>query len=246
MKQKIFAAFVSILAAALLAVSGCGKGGGKTVDVGLEENPSTGYTWSYTAEPAGVLTQTETRYIQPNTGAAGAPGKRVWSFAPEQNGTVTLTFLYSQSWEGGSQGETRVYRFQVAGGVPTLLSEETIPAPSYVEQLMRLDNVFLEDGIIIAEAVYLKSEDRSETVDGATLYYEELTEIDGRTHTLIVSPDAYVDFSEDLGPETMEIRPDELPGRFAELDQSWGVRGLNYIAVIADDTITSLTFYYTE
>ncbi len=74
----------------------------------LEENPSTGYRWTYTIEPAGLATESARESFN---GAAqpmvGAPVDTVWKFKAEAEGEVVLTYLYYRPWE---KPETAVKR----------------------------------------------------------------------------------------------------------------------------------------
>lgn len=238
-RKRMIACVCCLLAA--LCVCGCAKGG-KAVKIELDENPTTGYSWKYTMSQEGVLTEKENVYQKPTTGLMGAGGKHTWSFLPAGDGEVELTFVYAQSWAGGARGESRVYRYRVEKGEITLLSEEIVPAPVFLEQLVRIDNVYLRDGAVVADVVYLESNVQTEKEDGVDMVYETFTEVDGVTHTLIVSADAIVDFSEDFGPNTIEIAPEDFPERFEQVN----IDGILYRMTAEDDTITALTFYYVQ
>lgn len=87
----------------------------RTFTVTLEENPSTGYAWSFEANPAFKLIGTKT--IEPkgtDIGLVGAPVKKVWTFRAVQKGVFTLKFAYARSWEKGVAPEkTSEYIFFV-------------------------------------------------------------------------------------------------------------------------------------
>lgn len=115
---------VIMIALAAMAFFGCSNASesenaaDNTVTVALEENPSTGYTWSYTADKEGVLKEVNSEFIDENTdeNIAGAPGKRIYTFEAENDGTVTLTFEYKQDWEGGAEGQTYVVTYKIENG----------------------------------------------------------------------------------------------------------------------------------
>jgi inhibitor of cysteine peptidase len=68
--------------------------------VTLEENPSTGYTWQYTALPVDYVSESAKESFQTDPGAiVGAPVITVWKLGTVREGEVTLTFLYYRSWE---------------------------------------------------------------------------------------------------------------------------------------------------
>ena len=70
------------------------------VTVSLDENPSTGYGWQYTASEEGVLHLTADEYhSDAPAGIVGAGGIRSLSFTGLKAGTVVLTFTYLRPWE---------------------------------------------------------------------------------------------------------------------------------------------------
>ena len=125
MKAKKAAALLM----AIMMTAGCAAAmSSKTADftVELEENPTTGYRWSYTAEPADILIETGDEYIAPNkTGMVGASGMRVFTFEPQKDGEVTLSFGYLRSWENNPPVKTRVITGVVKDGVFEVVSDTT-------------------------------------------------------------------------------------------------------------------------
>ena len=79
---------------------------GTELIVNLAANPSTGFSWTQAAigTPA-VLTQTDSKYMAPETNAIGAAGNQVWTFSASQKGTTTVKMDYSRPWEGGEKAE---------------------------------------------------------------------------------------------------------------------------------------------
>ncbi|MDR0994211.1 MAG: protease inhibitor I42 family protein [Verrucomicrobiota bacterium] len=81
----------------------------------LEENPTTGYLWSYTMEPQGVLVETASAFETTGRGMAGAPGVRVFTLAPATEGDVVLRFELRRPWEADVPPlDTRTYRLSVS------------------------------------------------------------------------------------------------------------------------------------
>ena len=79
---------------------------GSELVVKLSSNPSTGYNWTDAAlGTAGVLTQTDSKYVAPTGGAVGAAGTQVWTFKASAKGITTVKADYSRPWEGGEKAE---------------------------------------------------------------------------------------------------------------------------------------------
>lgn len=85
---------------------------GDQLTVDLRSNPSTGFKWGeQTANNnPSVVRQVkyESRGPGPRPGGAspppGAPGTEVWTFEALKSGVATLSFSYSQAWQGGTKG----------------------------------------------------------------------------------------------------------------------------------------------
>ena len=80
---------------------------GDTFKLSLGANPTTGFSWSETAQidDAAVLQQTNHEYIAPAGDMPGASGKEVWEFATLKPGTTTVYLEYGRPWEGGEKAE---------------------------------------------------------------------------------------------------------------------------------------------
>ena len=85
-----------------------------TMVIELEENPSTGYTWSCSMMGTGRLRMKDDSFMQPEAELMGAPGIRRFEFAGEESGHVTLSFFYSRPWEDVSPARTIAYSVEVA------------------------------------------------------------------------------------------------------------------------------------
>ena len=81
---------------------------GGVLTVTLGSNPTTGFSWTETAQigdPA-ILQQTENKLLIPeNKGIVGAPGSQVFTFRALQKGTTTVKMDYSRPWAGDEKGE---------------------------------------------------------------------------------------------------------------------------------------------
>lgn len=126
MKRKLAIVFVMLTACAI--VGGCG-GSEKMVRIELEENVTTGFSWTCTNDNEDVLRIVKDKAVAANSKLAGAPGKHQWTFEAVGDGEAVLTFVYAQNWAGGMLGETRVYKYAVLNGKPTLVSETSIEPP---------------------------------------------------------------------------------------------------------------------
>ncbi len=118
---------LSFSLAALLSFIFSLSGGGNPnalLVITLNENPTTGYVWSYTMDKEGVIEETADDY-NTDSNLNGAPGKHTWQFAPLKDGTVTLTFTLSRPWETDSAPEqTKTFTYEVKGKV---ITEKTKP-----------------------------------------------------------------------------------------------------------------------
>ncbi len=91
---------------------------GKTFDIKLEQNDSTGYAWSYKADAqlkfvkeAEQDTASKSKDSDP---IVGAPTNKTWTFQASKPGTYKLTFKYERAWEQGAKpAKTVVYTVHV-------------------------------------------------------------------------------------------------------------------------------------
>jgi len=85
-------------------------GTGYELSVYLCSNPTTGFSWSESADISdkSVLQQTGHEFIAPENNEnpiAGAPGTEKWTFKANKKGTSTIKMEYGRPWEGGEKGE---------------------------------------------------------------------------------------------------------------------------------------------
>ena len=81
---------------------------GELLMVTLCSNPTTGFSWSETANisDASILEQVSHEYIAPQSGQSsqtGAAGQEVWVFKALEEGTTTVYMEYSRPWQGGEE-----------------------------------------------------------------------------------------------------------------------------------------------
>jgi len=66
----------------------------------LPSNPTTGYSWSISSEPASqTLKLISSKYIAPKSNLVGAPGQEVWLFRALGPGKTMFKLSYSRPFE---------------------------------------------------------------------------------------------------------------------------------------------------
>lgn len=88
------------------------------VEIGLPENPSTGYTWRVDSDNDGILKLEKSTYNDyiTNDNLLGQGGAHRWKYVPEAPGEVAITFTHARS--GDIKGEeTLVFVFNVDEGL---------------------------------------------------------------------------------------------------------------------------------
>lgn len=114
--NALFFAFVLILSFAACALlfpdgtSGAVSMEGKSLVITLEENPTTGFSWSHTNSDDTVLHLIKDGYIPESNDpdVVGGGGKHEYTFEGLKAGEVTLIFDYYKSWEGVEKAEEHV------------------------------------------------------------------------------------------------------------------------------------------
>ncbi len=88
-----------LLLLCMFLFTGCGMSSSK-MEVKLEGNPTTGYSWNYKIQDATVLKNVEEDYVQDeNDNMVGVGGVYIFDFEALKEGTTKITFNYSRSWE---------------------------------------------------------------------------------------------------------------------------------------------------
>ena len=81
----------------------------ETVQLTVEANPSTGYSWNKTfSEDCSVALVKEDSKNLGEEGVIGAPIRNIYEFRANEIGECTVEFDYSRSWEGKSNQPKRV------------------------------------------------------------------------------------------------------------------------------------------
>ncbi|MEI7813995.1 MAG: protease inhibitor I42 family protein [Coriobacteriia bacterium] len=75
---------------------------GQTLEVVLDANPSTGYTWTIASAPEFLKSEGEPVFASEGaSGAVGAGGKQTMKFSVTAAGTGSLSLNYVRPWEAG-------------------------------------------------------------------------------------------------------------------------------------------------
>jgi inhibitor of cysteine peptidase len=74
---------------------------GQTVEICLEENPTTGFRWRMVQSGETVATLVRDAF-EPGRQAPGQPGVHRWQFKAAASGSGPVRFVYRRSWEDDS------------------------------------------------------------------------------------------------------------------------------------------------
>lgn len=74
---------------------------GDTLEVTLEGNPSTGYSWETVSLDTSILKQVGEPAFTPSSTMVGASGQVTLRFEAAGSGQTTLHLVYHRSWEAG-------------------------------------------------------------------------------------------------------------------------------------------------
>ena len=85
---------------------------GKTLEIRLEENPSTGYSWVMVISNENVVEVVKDEYIA-GKNIPGASGEHVWIFKGLEEGETQISFSYLRPWEEDSEIDEKVYVIKV-------------------------------------------------------------------------------------------------------------------------------------
>ena len=116
MKQLIKAVGIALII--IILVSGCGISNAKTItldkkanastvelrkgdklDVMLQGNPSTGYSWAIDSLDSTILEESAKPEFEPDSDLAGAGGEFTFHFEALKSGETNLRLIYHRSWE---------------------------------------------------------------------------------------------------------------------------------------------------
>ena len=82
----------------------------------LEENPSTGYSWTYEVEDSDGNLVIDKKVIKGNSNLLGAPNKAIYEISAKKSGNYKVTFSYARSWEDTS-ATSLVYELEVVDAI---------------------------------------------------------------------------------------------------------------------------------
>lgn len=101
------------------------KSSGKIVEINLDGNPTTGYSWKYDMDVDGIIKEDSNQYKQddPNLNLVGVGGSYTWKFSALKEGTTKITFKYSRPWEKEAI-KTKTYMFIVDKELKITVKEE--------------------------------------------------------------------------------------------------------------------------
>ncbi|MFO7610906.1 MAG: protease inhibitor I42 family protein [Clostridia bacterium] len=85
---------------------------GQLIDIKLDENPSTGYSWSVSISNDSVV-EVARDYFAEGLPIIGGGGEHIWKIRGLEKGVATLTFSYSRSWEENSTIEEKTFTIKV-------------------------------------------------------------------------------------------------------------------------------------
>lgn len=90
---------------------------GKSFTISLEENPSTGYSWSYKADPGLTFISEKSVSLKEEPMMVGAPDQKTWTFQAKKAGTYKIQFDYARPWEKDTapiQSQTYIVHVQAS------------------------------------------------------------------------------------------------------------------------------------
>ncbi len=83
---------------------------GKTFEIELPENPTTGYAWKMEVSNPSILKEISHSYTAHEGGRLGAVGEGLWTFRTLSIGSVDITASYERPWDDNDQ-PTKVITF---------------------------------------------------------------------------------------------------------------------------------------
>lgn len=114
---------------AVLTMAACDEHGEgeRLVTIELSGNPTTGYSWSYTMSPEGIIREVSHEYRQREDaeGIVGAGGSFLFVFEGVTPGQVELRFSYARPWEKTKPAvDTTVFTMEVDPDMNITISQE--------------------------------------------------------------------------------------------------------------------------
>ena len=92
------------------------------IKVSLEENPTTGYQWTYKISDESLIKYVSDSYNDSSSSnTVGAGGVHDFIFKAIADGKADITFTYERSFEKDSAETVLVYKYDIANKVPALV-----------------------------------------------------------------------------------------------------------------------------
>ncbi len=85
---------------------------GRTFQVVLQSNPTTGYGWDLSINSPNVVKEVAKNYVADSSGRIGVGGETTWTLRTHASGIAKLTFSYGRSWATDSTA-TRTVIFSI-------------------------------------------------------------------------------------------------------------------------------------
>lgn len=98
--------------ALLMLLASCSSAAKSTAKITLEASGGTGYEWVNDIDQQQVLTLAD-ETVDASTDTAGGPVKSTYTLKAAKEGTATITFTLSRSWEPSAEDEYATYEFAV-------------------------------------------------------------------------------------------------------------------------------------
>ncbi|MNW55336.1 Chagasin family peptidase inhibitor I42 [compost metagenome] len=102
---------------------------GEAFKITLEENTSTGYSWSYTSDSDAIrlIAENSEAPAQTDPPMMGVSSQKTWTFKADKKGTYTLKFSYTRPWEKDvPAAETATYTIKVTDKASNSKAEEIV------------------------------------------------------------------------------------------------------------------------
>ena len=130
MKKLMLILLMAVMTAALLGCAGEKAAGGKVygkentsisvrageeLTIKLDENPTTGYQWSYTVSDESIVALSSDEYVTDSTAedVEGAGGQRVLTFKAKSKGSAVIDMVYERSWEPSENDDRISFQIEV-------------------------------------------------------------------------------------------------------------------------------------
>jgi predicted secreted protein len=99
----------------VLVLAGCGAPKPQQMQLSLEANPTTGYSWTLQQDPEIFQVNDEFQENSTEDDRVGVGGQDVFTLIPEKSGKTELTFTYARPWKDPENTETKItYEVEVS------------------------------------------------------------------------------------------------------------------------------------